>query len=139
MTFSSVGLGALTFGLWQLWQEISPRRWMRVPGTVVSSVTERQANGRGGYQYVTKVEYEYSYNDQTFRSSRRRASNYAFGWKTEAEAISLRYPLGGALTVLVDPGKPTRAALEYGVTPLSAICIVLGVGTLVMGLVIPFM
>lgn len=80
-----------------------------------------------GYQYVPIVEYEYSYRGKAYSSSKRRAGNYASGASEEAEAILSRYPVGGRVTVFVDPEDPDNSVLEFGATPLSWICIILGV------------
>jgi hypothetical protein len=76
---------------------------------------------------MTEVQYEYHYRSQDFKSHRVRMSNYSSGRRREAEAISRRYPVGGSLTVLVDPRRPNSAVLEYGPTLLSSLCIGLGV------------
>lgn len=81
---------------------------------------------RAGYQYVPIINYEYRYEDKTYNSSRRRAGNYVSGRLDEAEAVGSRYPVGSTVKVFVNPENPTVSALEFGTTPLSWICIVLG-------------
>jgi hypothetical protein len=121
-----IGLPVLAAGLWQLRREISPRGWIRVPGAVISATIDKQATGRGGYQFVPEIRYEYRCDDRLFRSSQRRPGNYTSGRKRAAESICSRYPAGGAVTVLIDPKHRDRAVLEYGSTPLSWILIALG-------------
>jgi hypothetical protein len=87
---------------------------------------------------VAEVEYEYRHNGQTFRSRRIRMNNYSSGRKREAEMISSRYPVGGNVTVFVDPRKTDSAVLEYGATLLSSICIGLGLSLAALALVVRF-
>lgn len=120
------GLVPLGVGVWQRIQESSPRHWPEVAGTVVATKIDRSYVGNGGYQFVPVIEYEYQYDGQTFRSSRRCAGNFVSGVKGEAEFIALRYPLGASLRVRVSPKNPAKSALEYGNTTLSWILIVIG-------------
>jgi len=116
----------LCFGLWQRFRELAPRKWPQIDGTIVNSTIKKQWLDPG-YQYVPIVEYEYSYGGKAYSSSKRRAGNYASGASEEAEAILSRYPVGGRVTVFVDPEDPDNSVLEFGATPLSWICIILGV------------
>jgi hypothetical protein len=123
--FYLIALLPLGFGIWQFWKERTPRRWPQVPGTVVSSTIDKRATSRG-YYYVPKIEYEFCYDEQTFKSSRRRASNYASGQSVDAKDIAAHYPVGGSVRVFVNPRKPTESVLEHGTTPLSWIPFVIG-------------
>jgi len=125
--FVAGGLGFLSFifGVWQLHRELSPRHWSLAEGKIIS-VDLIAETLRGGKIYIPIVEYEYQYNDIAYRSKQRRNCNYISGGKESAEAIRSKYPVGGGITVLVNPLKPEDAVLEYGVTPLSLICIGLG-------------
>lgn len=122
-----IGVFLLCFGIWQIFREIAPRNWPLVPGIIVSVNLSKQYAGRGGYQYVPEIEYEYLYDDKAFRSSQRRPGNYTSGQLVTGDAICNRYPVGGKITVFVNPKNPARAFLEYGVTPLGWILIFFGV------------
>ena len=123
-----IGLGAITVGLWHFFREVSPRTWPQVVGTIVSSKSERQSTGHTGrYQFVPLVEFEFNYNGHTFRSSLRNANNYASGRREAADAIVARYPDGSSVRVFVNRQNPTKSVLEHGTTPVSWICIGLGI------------
>jgi hypothetical protein len=120
------GLLPLGFGTWQIWREFSPRKWPTVSGAILSSRINATPTGYGGKEFTPVVEYEYRFNGQSFKSSRRRLRHYASGQSADAEAIHFRYPAGSSVTVFVNPRKPEKSVLEYGVTPLSWIPLALG-------------
>ena len=104
-----IGIFLLVFGTWQIFREIAPRNWPQVPGIIVSINLLKQPTGRGGYQYVPEIEYEYLYGEKAFRSSKRRPGNYTSGQLVTGEAICNRYPVGEKIAVFVNPKKPARA------------------------------
>jgi hypothetical protein len=124
--FLPLGLVPLAFGLRQRVQELSPRRWEEVSGTIVTSRIDKSYAGHGGYEFVAVIEYEYCYNAQSFKSSRRSAANFAVGQQMEAESILSRYPLSSSVKVRVNPKNPKMSVLEYGDTRLSSILITIG-------------
>jgi hypothetical protein len=120
------GVLPLCFGLWQRLRELAPRKWPQIDGTIVNSTIKKQMVQAGGYQYIPVIEYEYSHDDKTYSSSKRRAGNYASGASEDTEEISSRYPIGSKVKVFVDPNDPMNSVLEFGTTPLSWISIILG-------------
>jgi hypothetical protein len=116
----------LCIGLWQRFRELAPRKWPQIDGTIVNSTIKKQSSRPGTCQYTPIIEYEYSYEDKTYSSSKRRAGNYASGVSADAEAICSRYPVGNQVKVYIDPEDPSNSVLEFGTTPLSWICIILG-------------
>jgi hypothetical protein len=122
-----LGLGCLGFGILQFVRELSPRRWVRIPGKIIASSIAKQATGRGGYQFVPKIEYEYRYQEQLLKSSCRRFGNYISGCRWSAEDVGARYSVGAEVTVLVNPENPENAVLEVGTTPLSWVPFIFGV------------
>jgi hypothetical protein len=118
----------LCFGLWQRFRELAPRKWPQIEGVVVNStIKKQQGSPYGAHQYIPIIDYEYSYEGKTYSSSKRRAGNYASGASEDAEAIHSRYPAGSRVKVFVDPRDPSNSVLEFGTTPLSWICIILGI------------
>jgi hypothetical protein len=116
------GLVSLGLGIWQRIQELAPRTWPQVSGTILASLVAD--HGRGGSEPL--VGYEYCYGGQKFKSSRRRAANFSSGGLESSKFVTSRYPVGYKVTVFVNPKKPAESALEYGDTTLSWILIVLG-------------
>jgi hypothetical protein len=130
LTFGLVQLG---LGIWQRIQELSPRTWPQVSGTIVTSWIDRSRRD----EMVPIVEYEYCYGGQKFRSSRRSAANFTSGSPGAAKSVTSRYPVGCNVTVFVNPKKPAKSSLEYGNTTLSWILIVLGLVFTALALVFP--
>lgn len=119
------GVLPLCFGIWQRSKELAPQRWPQIDGRIINSTIKKERI-RGGFQYVPIIEYEYCYKDKTYSSSQRRAGNYISGSREEAEVIGSRYSIGSSVKVFVNPSNPDNAVLEFGTTPLSWICIILG-------------
>jgi len=89
--------------------------WPAVPGTVVSSATERiekVEDGRRTITYAPAVEYSYRVNDIEYRSRTINLGITAAGSQGWAEKVAARYPVGRTLEVHHDPADPTVAALE---------------------------
>ena len=118
------GVIPLALGLWQLYRELSPSNWPQIKGVVVESRSER-IRVKQGYNVIPIVAYEFQFNGQTYKSSRRNPGNYSIG-NFDAEPILSRFPVGCETTVCVNVKKPVKSVLEYGVTPLSCIGIILG-------------
>jgi hypothetical protein len=128
-----IGPGVLGFGLWQIYAELRPRRWEPVPGTVTDSRVSSEYMGRGIYQSVPVIEFEFRYKDTKVR---RFASPYTTGTRQSAAAITGRYPVGAAVMVLVNPNDPRQATLEARITPRSWLLVLTGV--LFSSILIPF-
>jgi|SRR6185437_11742435 len=136
--FGLLGLIALAYGLWQLCHELAPRFWVQASGTILTSKIEKKYVSGAGvttgeWEFIPVIEYEYQYDGRSFRSSMRRPSNYSVGQIPEAEAIVARYPVGSGVCVFVNSKRPDVAVLEYGTTPLSWICIIVGLIVTSMG------
>lgn len=126
LTILFLGAVPLCIGLWQLFREVAPHKWPQVDGTIVNSTIKKQLVQAGGYQYIPLIDYEYSYEGKNYSSSKWRVGNYATGSSEDAEVIHSRYPIGGKVKVFVDPENSYNSVLEFGTTPLSWVCIVLG-------------
>jgi hypothetical protein len=128
------GLLPLAFGAWQICREFAPRKWSKVAGTIVSSRVDVTQTGYGDKTFAPVVEYEYRFNEQAFKSSRRRLRHFSSGQSVDAEAICARYPAGSSVTVFVNPSRPEKSVLEYGISPLSWIPLALGLVFILMSL-----
>ena len=120
------GILPMSLGTWQLWRELSPRRWSKVTGLILSSRIDVAPVQRRGKEFTPVIEYEYYFNEHSFRSSQRRMGNYASGQSIDAETVRSRYPVGKSVTVFISPKRPDKSVLEYGMTPLSWIPIGFG-------------
>jgi hypothetical protein len=126
VVFLMIGIGSLGIGIWRLIEELAPRRWPQVDGTIVTSRTVREHVGRGRFQYKPIIEYEYIYCGKLLRSSRRGAGNFSTGENLEAESICAQYPVGTSVKVFVNPMHPSKSALECNTTPISWFAMFLG-------------
>lgn len=118
-----LGPGLLGFGLWQLYRETRLKRWQRVKAIIIQSRIERQLAGRGGYQYVAIIEFEFSHENSLIRIM---ADLYITGTRDSAESKVSKYPPGSTALIFVNPKDPTSACLEKQITPKSWLFIALG-------------
>jgi hypothetical protein len=128
----ALGIGLLSLGLgaWLRHRELAPRNWLQVNGTIVASKIDTKpisVHGIARAVCIPVIEYEYRYEEQTFKSSRRRTGNYITGKNIYAEEVISRYPIGSSVTVFINPQKPATSVLEYGTTPMSWIPLGLGI------------
>lgn len=103
--FLGIGLPTIGIGVWLRQREIAPKHWLQVSGIITSVSIVKQATGDiyVGSVSIPIVEYEYRHNGQTFKSTRRRASNYARGDKISAEEVTSRYSVGSSVNVFINP------------------------------------
>jgi hypothetical protein len=137
--FLSIGIVTFGLGVWQRRRELSPKHWLAVDGIVTKMNIIEQSTGDIYAKAVSvpKVEYEYRFSEQTFKSTHRCASNYVVGDRDSAEEVASRYQVGSSVRVLINPNKPGNSVLEYGATPLSWIPIGLGLLMTAVGM-LPF-
>jgi hypothetical protein len=115
-------LSAILFalGFWIRRREMAARRWPQVPGTIVTSKTDPPNPGRGVEKDVMPViEYEFSYQGQSWRTSHWRFGNYTFGDRGSAEIVTSRYPVGLPVTIFVNVREPRKSVLEAKPSSLS--------------------
>jgi Protein of unknown function (DUF3592) len=126
----ALGILALAFGIWQLCRETAPKRWLRVPGKILTSKIDEKLLSSGFARarkvYMPAIEYEYSHDQKSFKSSHWRIFNYSGGTTWHANQVISRFPPGKEVPVLIDPKRPERSVLEYGMTPMSWIPIGMG-------------
>jgi hypothetical protein len=123
------------FGTYQVCRELIPRFWQQTTGKVLLSNIETRQTTKGSV-VIPQIEYEYSFNGQTFKSSLIRAGSYISGTRNYAEAAKARYPIGCNVKVFVSRRNPEKACLEYGITPMSLIFIAVGL-VLIMTSLLP--
>lgn len=82
--------------------------WPTATGTVVVSGV---ALSRG---YFPNVEYRYVHEGQSYYGIEVNSGAVGRAWKSMAQRISLRYPVGASVTVYVNPRDPKDSVLEPG-------------------------
>ena len=110
-----MGIAALSFafGFWIRRREQAARDWPQASGLIVTSRTLREYAGRGREQVSPVIEYEFTHEGRSFRSSHWRPLNFSVGNSVSAQAVTSRYPVGSSVTVFVNPRNPMRSVLEY--------------------------
>ena len=99
-------------------QALVAKRWPIVKGTIVSStVGSRRIVMSGSTQrsmtvWSPVVEYVYSVDGREHHGARIAFGGKLAGGQSLAEAVTARYPEGGAVTVCYDPRNPSFAVLE---------------------------
>ena len=96
-------------------------------GTITISRFERIPTGKGGYEYVPIIEYQFEYGGRVYMSSHWKTANYSFGTGQSCNAVLDRYPADATIKVFVNRRNPVKSVLEYGMTPLSWIPIGFGI------------
>lgn len=95
---------------------LDARSWSPVPCTILSSEV-RSHRGSKSTTYSVDVFYEYTFNGQTYKSSRYKfMPGSSSGYDAKAQVVS-RYPKGSSATCYVNPRRPSQAVLERGFTP----------------------
>jgi hypothetical protein len=109
-----MGIAALScaFGFWIRRREQAARDWPQASGVIVTSTTLRQYAGHGTYEVSPVIEYEFTHDGRSFRSSHWRPLNFSVGNSISAQAVTSRYPVGQSVTVFVNPRNPMRSVLE---------------------------
>jgi hypothetical protein len=92
----------------------------------VTTSIKKEYACRSQYTYTSVIVYEYCFNGEPFQSSRICPGDYGIGQKSYAEKINSRFPEGSIVKELVNPRNPSYSVLEYGVSPLSYISILVG-------------
>jgi hypothetical protein len=147
-----IGLGGLLFvlifagvGIFLIYRSLQSRKqaeasqaWPGTQGVVsearVTSSSHTDSDGETSYSYSPHVEYTYQVGGQEYLGQ-----NITFGFKqgygspAKAEAITARYPAGGAVTVYYDPANPQQAVLERKAGGFGA-TLAIGIIFLVIGL-----
>lgn len=84
---------------------------VRVDGTVTSSEVERDSSRRG-VSYDPDIEYEYSYNGQTYSNDNVKPGAGSISMsRSEAESLVSNYSEGDVVTVYIDAESPSTSWL----------------------------
>jgi hypothetical protein len=114
----------LVLGVKLLYEELRPRWWKKISGTIVKSEIKHETANSGRYQqYLPIIEYTYASRNATFRKT---ANLYSPGTLDGAISKTAQYPVEASVTIMVNPQNPHQSALETKVTPASCFFIVSG-------------
>lgn len=84
---------------------------IRVDGTVISSEAEKDSSRRG-VSYDPNIEYEYTYNGQTYSNDNVKPGAGSVSMsRSEAESLVSNYSEGDVVTVYIDAESPSTSWL----------------------------
>jgi hypothetical protein len=120
MIFSGIGallviVGIIVFVIQQrsAAKQKASLTWPTCDGQVTRANIESGRDNEGRWTYSAHIAYAYAVNGQNHNANRvawgGRASS---GNVREAEAMIARYPVGSAVKVYYNPGKPGEAVLD---------------------------
>jgi hypothetical protein len=118
-----VGLVLVAAGAWAAWIRINRRRtamamaaWQQVQGRVLSHDIEESSStdssGDTSWHYDPKLAYEYEVAGTKRTGSRLSADRISFGSRKKAQAWLDQRPLGGPVTVYVNPDDHDETTLS---------------------------
>jgi hypothetical protein len=134
----AIVLLSFALGFWLRRKEGVAKKWPQSSGVIVTSRVEKQwvgsSFGQSRYEVFPIIEYEFSFEGRTYKTSHWRYGNFSIGNTESSQAILERYSVGLTITVFVNTRNPTKSVLE---THPSSLCWVpFGFGILFLALFI---
>ncbi len=115
MTLIAGGLIFMSFT-----EQSSLRNWVTVPAIVEQSQVIQQSSGNGEVSIV----YNYEFHGQKFHAECYEQFNcHELMDVTKAEDVINQYPIGGTITVHVDPQRPDHAFMTATMNSIFLTCI----------------
>jgi len=123
--FAAVGVAGLAHGLWSLRMARQSEDWFPVEGVIVGSRLDVKTDQPAHVGHPTRVgepaidtywpriEFEYQFEGETYRSDRIIFANVNFP-RQRAEELVAQNPMGARVQVYVDRNHPRQAVLEKG-------------------------
>ena len=105
--------------------DIGTSDWNATDGVITESGVDTSSDGEGGTTYCLWVEYQYTYDNETYDGDVLSFSkdNSCSSWSEDADED---YPAGKEITVYVNPDNPYDAVLETGISGVDfAVCCIL--------------
>lgn len=105
--------------------DIGTSDWNATDGVILESGVDSSSDGEGGTTYCLWVDYQYTYDNETFDGNIVSFSkqNTCNSWSEDADED---YPAGKEITVYVNPDNPYDAVLETGFSGVDfAVCCIL--------------
>lgn len=108
-------------------------RWQPLPGVIVVSSVGF------GSDYFPDVQFRYECGGRRYLDLQVRSHAFLGNWFGAARRVVDKYPVGAAVIVYAEPGKPANAVLEPGgdrrfflfMYGFATLCLVLGLRALV--------
>ena len=107
----TIGIMIVLYGEYKLKQSRASVEWPTVPGRIVTSEVDSHTDDEGQTSYSSDIEYVYTVEGIEYQSDVVVLGGHEYN----VHHTVGRYPVGLAVKVAYDPGKPRRAVLEPGV------------------------
>jgi hypothetical protein len=125
--FTAIAGFLFALGFWIRYQEQAVRHRPQASGVITASTILWESNGRRGKIVSPVIEYEFTYNGNSYRSSHWNRFNFSLGDLFSAQAVTSRYPVGATVTVFVNPRNPMKSVLECRPSALCWVPFVFGI------------
>ena len=105
--------------------DIGTSDWNATDGVIIDSGVDTSSDGDGGTTYCLWIEYQYTYDNDTYDGNVLSFSkdNSCNSWSEDADED---YPAGKEITVYVNPDNPYDAVLETGISGVDfTVCCIL--------------
>lgn len=110
-----VGVTLIIAALRNLQRGHASRRWPQARGRIVRAIVlVHTAPEDHSESYSPQVEYEYTIDGTTYRSSRRRFGQIGSWGRAQAERTTASYPPGSTVPLSFNPQKPAESVLMVG-------------------------
>jgi len=110
------GFGVTVAGLVLKDRTDAAKRWRQVRGKVyaarVVEEVSRDVDERRTTMYRPEIRYEYVVDGHEYASRRLDFLDRAASWRSYAEGVIARYPIGRDVDVFYDPEDPAKSVLE---------------------------
>ena len=97
-------------------QSVWPKQHCRIIRSVVVNLYET---------YKADVQFEYAVSGATLTGTTIKSGLLHYNWRSPAERLCAKYPVGSECTVYVNPANPNDAVLEPGGDKFSIVVIML--------------
>lgn len=118
------GGGVAGYGFASSFDARDMQKWPCVTGTVSTSRVEEYYDPSGDdgnrTKYRPNISYDFLVGDREYRGYRVDAAPKGAGWRSHAESMVERYPVGKQVTVHYDPANPRECILEAATAPAWA-------------------
>ena len=112
-----IGVGLLALGWFQFRKVMASRAWPAATGRIVAAKVGRETQQGDADEpdrtvFFPSIEYEYEAGGMRQRGNRIAFDQRTYSKPGEAEMVLEGFPVGGAVEVFYNPGKPGEAVLE---------------------------
>ena len=121
LPFAAVGVGALVWGGWTLFEWRAAAGWSPVPAEIVAVELEEHTDSEGDTTYQTTATYRYEYEGASYSGTRvaidTGADNIGRFQHTLYYDLRSAHEKRAPVTAYVDPDDPTKAVLNRELRP----------------------